>query len=73
MSEVHRVLKPGGAFYAMDLGRHFFRLPPMGWLFPPEVLFTKKEFIERLEANGLRVQRTTGNNVIFYLAAKRME
>lgn len=71
IGEVHRVLKPGGAFYAMDLSRHFFHVPLMGSLFPPEVLFTKQDFIQRLEASGLRIRRVAGNNMVFYLAAAK--
>ncbi|OGF55597.1 MAG: 16S rRNA (cytosine(1402)-N(4))-methyltransferase, partial [Candidatus Fraserbacteria bacterium RBG_16_55_9] len=66
MAEIWRVLKPGGAFYAMDLSQRFFQLPLIESLFPPEVLFTKQEFIQSLEASGLRVRRTAGSELMFY-------
>lgn len=71
MEEVRRVLKPGGTFYAVDTSRRFTMMPVIRSL--SEGFFTKQEFIQRLEASGLRVRRATGNSVVFYLAAEKAQ
>jgi ubiquinone/menaquinone biosynthesis C-methylase UbiE len=63
IKEIHRVLKAGGPFYAMDISQRFF---------PPEALFSKEEFIQQLEANELTVLRTAGNNMVFHLAGAQV-
>lgn len=70
MSEVFRVLKPGGRFYLMDVDRHFFnRLIKI--FFPPEALFSREEFLQGLKAMGFQVEKAQGTRRVFYLVARK--
>lgn len=67
--EVHRVLKPGAAFYVQDLSRRFFP-PGVRRLFPPESLFTRAELVAELWRAGFAVEAARGNAVVFVRARR---
>ena len=70
IKEVYRVVKKNGIFYAMDGSKYCF-IWPLRIFFPPESRFTKKEFIENLENNGFKVEKSKGN-LLFYVAARKI-
>lgn len=70
INEVHRVLKKDGVFYLIDISKYFF-LWPIRLLFPPESYFSKKEFINKLENNGFKAEKSRGN-LLFFVAAKKL-
>jgi ubiquinone/menaquinone biosynthesis C-methylase UbiE len=70
ITEVHRVLKPGGRFFLQDLSHRFF-LPGIRQLFPPESLFTRAELVRQLETAGFRVEAAKGRVIIFLRARRR--
>ena len=70
MKEAYRVLKNGGTFYLMDISKYFF-IWPVGLFFPPESLFTKKEFINQLALTGFKVEKSKGNLLFFIAAGKK--
>lgn len=59
LTEIARVLKPGGRFYFEDLLKGFVYAWPMRILLdhPQETQFTGREFRAGLEAAGLRVEK----------------
>ncbi len=70
MGEVFRVLKSDGSFYAMEVDRRFFnRLIKI--FFPPEVLFSREEFIQSLKATGFQLEKAQGTRRVFYLMARK--
>jgi len=71
IKETSRVLKKNSYFYIMDVSQYFFMLWPLRILFPPESLLTKKEFIEQLEMNGFKIEKSKGN-VLLFIAAKKV-
>ena len=54
----------------MDISKYIF-IWPLRIFFPPESYFTKKEFIQNLENNGFRVEKSKGN-LLFYVAARKI-
>lgn len=64
--ETLRILKPGGHFYAMDLGRAFFS-PLVTKLFPPETTFTRGEFTGQMRAAGFKIEKEFGGEKIFFI------
>ena len=70
VKEASRVLKKNSYFYIMDVSQYFFMLWPLRILFPPESLLTKKEFIEQLEMNGFKIEKSKGN-LLFFIAARK--
>ena len=70
IKEVYRVVKKNGIFYAMDISKYIF-IWPLRIFFPPESYFTKKEFIQNLENNGFRVEKSKGS-LLFYVAARKV-
>jgi len=70
IKEVYRMLKKNGIFYVMDISKYCF-IWPLRIFFPPESRFTKKEFIENLENNGFKVDKSKGN-LLFYIAARKI-
>ena len=71
VKEVSRVLKYNGYFYLLDISQYFFKLWLIRSVFPPESLLTKEEFIEYLEKNNLKVEKSKGR-LIFFIAAKKV-
>ena len=71
VKEPSRVLKKNGYFYLMDISQYFFMLWPIKLFFPPESLLTKKVFIEQLENNGFKVEKSKGR-FVFFIAAKKV-
>ena len=71
VKETSRVLKKNGYFYMMDVSQYFFMLWPIKLFFPPEALLTKKEFIEQLENNGFKIEKSKGR-LLFFIAAKKV-
>lgn len=68
--EVHRVLQPGGRFFAQDLSRHFF-WPGVRQLFPPENLLTRAELVREFKAAGFHLEVAKGRAIIFLRARRR--
>ena len=62
VTEIHRVLKPGGRFYFEEVTRHFLEkwFARTFMLHPTENRFSGREFIYELERQGIQVgSRTT--------------
>jgi len=72
IKEASRVLRKNGYFYLIDISQYFFMIWPIHLFFPPESLLTKKEFIEQLEINGFKVEKSKGR-FIFFIAAKKVQ
>jgi ubiquinone/menaquinone biosynthesis C-methylase UbiE len=70
--EVHRVLRPGAAFFIQDLSRSFF-VPGLRQLFPPESLFARAELVAELAAAGFFIEEARGRAVFFVRARRRRE
>ncbi|GBC75968.1 27-O-demethylrifamycin SV methyltransferase [bacterium HR07] len=70
LAEAARVLKPTGRLYVMDFDRRFFN-PILRKLFPPEVLFTREEFIQDVHKAGLHVERSVGGPWVFFVRASK--
>lgn len=70
VSEVNRVLKPGGQFLFMDYTEEFFR-GPLGRWFPPESRFTPDAFTRTLEAAGFKDIIISGRRIIWGAAVRR--
>ena len=70
IKETSRVLKKNGYFYLIDISQYFFMLWPIKLFFPPEALLTKKDFIEQLEINGFKIEKSKGR-FLFFIAAKK--
>ena len=68
--EILRVLKPGGHFYALDLGRAFFG-PLVSRLFPPEITFTRGEFAGQMRAAGFKIEEEFGGEKFFMIHGSR--
>lgn len=64
--EAFRVLKPGGHFYALDLGRAFFG-PLVRRFFPPEITFTRGEFAGQMRAAGFKIEGEFGGEKLFMI------
>lgn len=69
MKEVHRVLKHGGYFYIMDISKYFFN-PLFRIIFPAEVYFSKKEFIDSLNKSGFHIEKEKREKIFFIKARK---
>jgi len=71
IKEIRRVLKKNGYFYLMDISQYFFGLLLIRTLFPPESYVTKNILIEKLEKNGFKIEKSSGN-LFFFIAAKKV-
>jgi SAM-dependent methyltransferase len=70
VEEAYRVLKRNGHFYLIDISKYAFTWP-IRVFFPPESLFTKKEFIRQLQNKGFKIEKSSGN-LFFFIAAKKI-
>ncbi|MBU2490174.1 MAG: class I SAM-dependent methyltransferase [Proteobacteria bacterium] len=75
LSEVFRVLKPGGRFYAEEALEKFIRFAPIRWTLdhPMENRFGHRDFIRGMEKAGFRVldnRPTVGEWFGWYFAEK---
>lgn len=70
LQEASRVLTSGGKLYVMDLDRRFFN-PLFKRLFPPEVLFSREEFLHDLQAVGFTIESSTGSQWVFFVRASK--
>lgn len=70
ISEVARVLAPGGTFLVMDEAKSFIGFPLIRFLDQPESLFTVEEYTNTLQSVNMEVEETRGKG-IFYLRAKK--
>ena len=68
IEENYRILNNGGYLYLIDVSKYAFW--PIG-LLERESLFTKKEFIEQLENNGFKIEKSKGR-LLFFIAAKKV-
>ena len=70
IKEVSRVLKNNGTFYLMDVSQYFF-IWPVYLFFPPESSFSKREFINSLEDNRFKLEKSK-RNLLFFIAARKI-
>ena len=74
LDEVHRVLKPGGRFYAEEVLKDFILHPVVRWLLehPLTDRFTHEDFLAALSESGFRTvaERRLGNLFGWYVAVK---
>lgn len=71
ISEVARVLTPGGVFLAMDEAKSLIGLSLIRFLDRPEGLFTEEEYVNSLQNVNMEVEEIGGKG-IFYLRAKKL-
>lgn len=71
LAETARVLRPNGKLYVTDLDRRFFN-PLFKKLFPPEVLFSREEFLQSLESAGFQPQRVDSRRRVFFVQASKL-
>jgi len=69
LSEVYRVLKPGGKLYVVDMDFHAMN-PLTKKFFPPEAIFTRENFVHDLTGVGFIVERKQGDRTFFIRAGK---
>jgi len=74
LSEIHRVLKPGGRFYADEILRAVILHPLLGRLLhhPLEDRFDAEDFVRELTRVGLKVKATKelGSGMVWVVAQK---
>jgi ubiquinone/menaquinone biosynthesis C-methylase UbiE len=74
LTEIHRVLKPGGTFYCEEILSHYITHPLLGRLMdhPQEDRFDTPQFIFALQQNGFRIHayRQLANLYLWVVAIK---